>query len=116
MDDMYETCHQATRRVGSHVWHSHSVFAGKVEHIDLTMPVGHSLQGCLVHDKNLKQIVPVQDMLANIVHGKASLGKMVCSKTGAMMGIGVHGVAIIRALCGDEPIVVNATEACQKLM
>ena len=51
-----------------------------MEHIDLAMPVGHSLQG-----------------------------KMVCSKTGAMMGIGVHGVAIIRALCGDEPIVVNAT-------
>jgi len=34
---------------------------------------------------------------------------MVCSKTGAMMGVGVHGVAIIRALCGDEPTVVNAT-------
>ena len=32
-----------------------------------------------------------------------------CSKTGAMMGVGVHGVAIIRALCGDEPTVVNAT-------
>ena len=38
-----------------------------------------------------------------------SLGKMVCSKTGALMGVGVHGVAIIRALCGDEPVVVSAT-------
>eukprot|EP00435_Cladocopium_sp_Y103_P036037 s3524_g9.t1 len=34
---------------------------------------------------------------------------MVCSKTGALMGVGVHGVAIIRALCGDEPVVVSAT-------
>ena len=34
---------------------------------------------------------------------------MVCSKTGALMGVGVHGVAIIRALCGDEPMVINAT-------
>ena len=42
-------------------------------------------------------------------------GKMVCSKTGALMGVGVHGVAIIRALCGDEPMVVSATVAWHEM-
>ena len=27
------------------------------------------------------------------------------------MGVGVHGVAIVRALSGDEPVVVSATDA-----
>eukprot|EP00418_Pyrodinium_bahamense_P035178 CAMPEP_0179143656 /NCGR_PEP_ID=MMETSP0796-20121207/69124_1 /TAXON_ID=73915 /ORGANISM="Pyrodinium bahamense, Strain pbaha01" /LENGTH=366 /DNA_ID=CAMNT_0020843737 /DNA_START=81 /DNA_END=1181 /DNA_ORIENTATION=- len=53
---------------------------GSLERIDLDLPVGHSLQG-----------------------------KTVCSKTGALMGLGCHGVAIVRALAGDEPWVVNAS-------
>jgi len=53
---------------------------GTLEYIDLDMPVGHSLQG-----------------------------KVVCSKMGALMGVGVHGVAIVRALSGDEPVVISAT-------
>ena len=27
------------------------------------------------------------------------------------MGVGVHGVAIVRALSGDEPMVISATDA-----
>jgi len=53
---------------------------GSLERIDLELPVGHSLQG-----------------------------KTVCSKTGALMGLGCHGVAIVRALTGEEPRVVTAT-------
>eukprot|EP00434_Breviolum_minutum_P027254 symbB.v1.2.024100.t1/scaffold2258.1/size84211/3 len=77
LEGTHPTCHPVTKRVRQMILEGK---IGKVEHIDLSMPVGHSLQG-----------------------------KMVCSKTGAMMGVGVHGVAIIRALCGDEPTVVNAT-------
>lgn len=77
LEGTHPTCHPVTKRVRQMILEGK---IGKVEHIDLSMPVGHSLQG-----------------------------KMVCSKTGALMGVGVHGVAIIRALCGDEPMVVSAT-------
>jgi predicted dehydrogenase len=52
---------------------------GHLESITLDMPVGHSLQG------------------------KA------CMKAGALMGLGCHGVAIVRALANEEPQVVRAT-------
>eukprot|EP00416_Gambierdiscus_australes_P039333 CAMPEP_0171111750 /NCGR_PEP_ID=MMETSP0766_2-20121228/76454_1 /TAXON_ID=439317 /ORGANISM="Gambierdiscus australes, Strain CAWD 149" /LENGTH=347 /DNA_ID=CAMNT_0011573783 /DNA_START=57 /DNA_END=1100 /DNA_ORIENTATION=+ len=58
---------------------------GSLERIDLALPVGHSLQG-----------------------------KTVCSKTGALMGLGCHGVAIVRALAGDEPRVVKASATLSK--
>ncbi|CAJ1363691.1 unnamed protein product [Effrenium voratum] len=77
MEGTHPTCHPVTKRVRQMILEGK---IGTLEHIDLGMPVGHSLQG-----------------------------KMVCSKTGALMGIGVHGVAIIRALCNDEPTVVSAT-------
>jgi predicted dehydrogenase len=53
---------------------------GSLERIDLELPVGHSLQG-----------------------------KAVCSKTGALMGLGIHGVAIARSLAGEEPVITKAT-------
>jgi len=58
---------------------------GSLERIDLDLPVGHSLQG-----------------------------KTVCSKTGALMGLGCHGVAIVRALAGAEPRVVSASAKLSK--
>lgn len=58
---------------------------GSLERIDLDLPVGHSLQG-----------------------------KTVCSKTGALMGLGCHGVAIVRALAGAEPRVVSASAKMSK--
>mmetsp|Transcript_72294 Transcript_72294/g.211861 ORF Transcript_72294/g.211861 Transcript_72294/m.211861 type:complete len:373 (+) Transcript_72294:118-1236(+) len=58
---------------------------GSLERIDLNLPVGHSLQG-----------------------------KTVCSKTGALMGLGCHGVAIVRALAGAEPRVVGASATLSK--
>jgi len=53
---------------------------GGLERIDLTLPIGHSLHG-----------------------------KTICTKTGALLGLGIHGVAIVRALLGDEPRVVSAS-------
>mmetsp|Transcript_130057 Transcript_130057/g.364042 ORF Transcript_130057/g.364042 Transcript_130057/m.364042 type:complete len:368 (-) Transcript_130057:135-1238(-) len=53
---------------------------GSLEHIDLNLPVGHGLDG-----------------------------KMVCSRAGALMSLGCHGVAIVRALAGEEPKVISAT-------
>eukprot|EP00927_Polykrikos_kofoidii_P002356 TRINITY_DN10924_c0_g1_i4.p1 TRINITY_DN10924_c0_g1~~TRINITY_DN10924_c0_g1_i4.p1 ORF type:complete len:369 (-),score=69.84 TRINITY_DN10924_c0_g1_i4:195-1301(-) len=53
---------------------------GNIEHIELNLPVAHGL-----------------------------LGKTVCSKTGAVMAVGVHGVSIVRLLAGEEPKVVQAT-------
>mmetsp|Transcript_102029 Transcript_102029/g.304440 ORF Transcript_102029/g.304440 Transcript_102029/m.304440 type:complete len:370 (+) Transcript_102029:71-1180(+) len=58
---------------------------GSLERIDLDLPVGHALQG-----------------------------KTVCSKTGALMGLGCHGVAIVRALAGAEPRVVKASAKLSK--
>mmetsp|Transcript_101345 Transcript_101345/g.315909 ORF Transcript_101345/g.315909 Transcript_101345/m.315909 type:complete len:370 (-) Transcript_101345:31-1140(-) len=58
---------------------------GSLERIDLALPVGHSLQG-----------------------------KTVCTKTGALMGLGCHGVAIVRALAGAEPRVVSASARLSK--
>eukprot|EP00928_Gymnodinium_smaydae_P087360 TRINITY_DN71630_c0_g1_i1.p1 TRINITY_DN71630_c0_g1~~TRINITY_DN71630_c0_g1_i1.p1 ORF type:complete len:369 (-),score=95.11 TRINITY_DN71630_c0_g1_i1:132-1238(-) len=52
---------------------------GRLEEIHLQLPVGHSLQG-----------------------------RAICSKTGALMGVGCHGIAIVRALAGEEPVVVSA--------
>eukprot|EP00930_Biecheleria_cincta_P009066 TRINITY_DN110704_c0_g1_i1.p1 TRINITY_DN110704_c0_g1~~TRINITY_DN110704_c0_g1_i1.p1 ORF type:complete len:371 (-),score=67.27 TRINITY_DN110704_c0_g1_i1:29-1141(-) len=77
LEGTHPTCHPVTKRVRQMIMEGK---IGTLEHIDLDMPVGHSLQG-----------------------------KMVCSKTGALMGVGVHGVAIIRALAGEEPTVVSAT-------
>eukprot|EP00931_Biecheleriopsis_adriatica_P102761 TRINITY_DN77697_c0_g1_i1.p1 TRINITY_DN77697_c0_g1~~TRINITY_DN77697_c0_g1_i1.p1 ORF type:complete len:390 (+),score=79.63 TRINITY_DN77697_c0_g1_i1:68-1171(+) len=77
LEGTHPTCHPVTKRVREMILEGK---IGALEHIDLDMPVGHSLQG-----------------------------KMVCSKTGALMGVGVHGVAIVRALGGEEPSVISAT-------
>merc|ERR1711920_605487 len=53
---------------------------GTLEHVDLDLSVSHSLQG-----------------------------KLVCSKSGALMSLGCHAVAIVRALLGEEPRVVSAS-------
>lgn len=52
---------------------------GTLEHIDLNLPVNHGLQG-----------------------------RMVCSRTGALMSLGCHGIAIVRALTGEQPRVISA--------
>lgn len=75
LEGTHPTCHPVTKRVRAMIMEGK---VGSVEHIDLDLPVSHSL-----------------------------LGK-VCSKTGALMGVGCHGVAIVRALCGEEPVVLNA--------
>jgi len=77
LEGTHPTCHPVTKRVRQMIMEGK---IGVLEHIDLDMPVGHSLQG-----------------------------KMVCSKTGALMGVGIHGVAIVRALSGEEPAVISAT-------
>lgn len=59
------------------------IFQGKIgilEHVDLDLSVSHALQG-----------------------------GGVCSKTGALMSLGCHAVAIVRALLGEEPRVVSAS-------
>eukprot|EP00933_Yihiella_yeosuensis_P044351 TRINITY_DN3944_c3_g1_i1.p1 TRINITY_DN3944_c3_g1~~TRINITY_DN3944_c3_g1_i1.p1 ORF type:complete len:370 (+),score=85.84 TRINITY_DN3944_c3_g1_i1:106-1215(+) len=76
LEGTHPTCHPVTKRVREIIMEGK---IGKLEHIDLDMPVGHSLQG-----------------------------KMVCSKTGALMGVGCHGAAIIRSLSGEEPQVISA--------
>lgn len=76
LEGTHPTCHPVTKRVREMLLEGK---IGSLESIDLTLPVGHSLQG-----------------------------KTVCSKTGALMGLGCHGVAIVRALAGDEPRVISA--------
>eukprot|EP00927_Polykrikos_kofoidii_P055490 TRINITY_DN49739_c0_g1_i1.p1 TRINITY_DN49739_c0_g1~~TRINITY_DN49739_c0_g1_i1.p1 ORF type:complete len:369 (+),score=59.80 TRINITY_DN49739_c0_g1_i1:40-1146(+) len=53
---------------------------GSLHKIELSLPIGHAL-----------------------------MGKTVCSKTGAVLGLGIHGVAIVRSIAGEEPVVVQAT-------
>jgi len=77
LEGTHPLCHPVTKRVREMINQGH---IGVLEHIDLDLPVGHSLQG-----------------------------KAICSKTGALMGIGCHGIAIVRALAGEEPSVVNAS-------
>lgn len=83
LEGTHPTCHPVTKRVRE------MILEGKVgclEHIDLDLPISHSI-----------------------------LGKMVCSKTGALMGVGCHGVAIMRALSGEEPVVLNASAQRSKV-
>jgi len=77
MEGTHPTCHPVTKRVRQMIMEGK---VGVLEHIDLDLPVAHSLHG-----------------------------KMVCSKTGALMSLGCHGVAIVRALAGEEPQVINAS-------
>lgn len=77
IEGTHPTCHPVTKRVCEMIKEGK---VGSVEHVDLDLPVGHSLQG-----------------------------KMVCSKKGALMGVGIHGVAIVRELVGEEPAVISAS-------
>jgi len=77
LEGTHPTCHPVTKRVREMILEG---LIGTVEHIDLDLPIGHSLQG-----------------------------KMLCTKTGALMGLGCHGVAIVRALIGEDPVVINAS-------
>lgn len=76
LEGSHPTCHPVTKRVREML---QSGAVGRIERIDLVLPVGHSLQG-----------------------------KVVCRKTGALMGIGCHAVAIVRALAHGEPRVASA--------
>lgn len=77
LEGSHPTCHPVSKRVREMLVEGE---IGKLERIDLDLPVGHSLQG-----------------------------KIVCAKTGALLGLGIHGLAIVRFLCGEEPSVVHAS-------
>lgn len=77
LEGTHPTCHPVTKRARELILEGK---IGTLEHIDLDLPVGHSLQG-----------------------------KMVCTKTGALMSLGCHGVAILRALTGEDPKVLSAS-------
>lgn len=76
LEGSHPTCHPVTRRCRDLIL---SGAVGRVEQIELDLPVGHSLQG-----------------------------KLVCSTSGSLMALGCHGIAIIRSLAGEEPEVVKA--------
>mmetsp|Transcript_53619 Transcript_53619/g.136061 ORF Transcript_53619/g.136061 Transcript_53619/m.136061 type:complete len:369 (-) Transcript_53619:251-1357(-) len=77
LEGTHPTCHPVTKRVREMILEGK---IGALDHIDLDLPIGHSLQG-----------------------------KVVCAKAGALMSLGCHGVAIVRALAGEDPLVINAS-------
>jgi len=77
LEGTHPTCHPVTKRVRQMILEGK---IGALEHIDLDLPIGHSLEGDFA----------------------------VCTKSGSLMSLGCHGIAIVRFLAGEEPLVVNA--------
>mmetsp|Transcript_25562 Transcript_25562/g.59040 ORF Transcript_25562/g.59040 Transcript_25562/m.59040 type:complete len:370 (+) Transcript_25562:62-1171(+) len=75
LEGSHPTCHPVSQRVREMMQEG---VVGRLERIDLDLPIGHSLQG------------------------------KICATSGAMMSLGCHGVAIIRALAGEEAVVTRA--------
>mmetsp|Transcript_20007 Transcript_20007/g.46567 ORF Transcript_20007/g.46567 Transcript_20007/m.46567 type:complete len:370 (-) Transcript_20007:58-1167(-) len=75
LEGSHPTCHPVSKRVREMIVDG---VVGRLEQIDLDLPIGHSLSG------------------------------RICASSGSMMSLGCHGLAIIRTLAGEEAYVTGA--------